>query len=242
MSAAPARAHMTIGEVFAEVRSEFPDVTISKIRFLESEGLIEPERTPSGYRKFTHADAERLRYVLCAQRDRYLPLRVIKQQLDAIDEGAEPPVGGSQRGPRALVSADAVSSATVGTGSGGERMSRRELLEEAGLEPAALDQLEESGLVRRRHGASPYDGHALAIATLVSELGAFGLEPRHLRTFKALVDREIGLVEQVVAPLLRQHDAQARARADETAHEMAALSVKLHAALVKAGLSAALGR
>ena len=86
----PARAYLSIGEVLGKLRSEFPDITISKIRFLESEGLIEPQRTPSGYRKFTGGDLERLRYVLEAQRDQYLPLRVIKENLDALDRGLQP--------------------------------------------------------------------------------------------------------------------------------------------------------
>ena len=104
MSAHAAAAHMTIGDVLARLRADFPDITISKIRFLESEGLIEPDRTPSGYRKFSQADIERLRFILEAQRDRYLPLRVIKEQLDALDAGREPPP--VERAPRTLVAAD----------------------------------------------------------------------------------------------------------------------------------------
>src|SRR5439155_13895174 len=108
MTAIPARAFMSIGEVLATLRAEFPDVTISKIRFLEAEGLIEPERTPSGYRKFSRDDVGRLRYVLGQQRDNYLPLRVIKEHLDAIDRGLEPPggAGGGPRVPRALSPAE----------------------------------------------------------------------------------------------------------------------------------------
>src|SRR5436309_10001691 len=105
MTAVPSRAFMSIGEVLASLRAEYPDVTISKIRFLEAEGLIEPERTPSGYRKFSREDVARLRYVLSAQRDQYLPLRVIKAHLEAIDRGLEPPdsPGAGPQVPRALV-------------------------------------------------------------------------------------------------------------------------------------------
>ena len=91
VSGMTSRAFMSIGEVLGQLRSDFPDITISKIRFLEAEGLVEPERTASGYRKFSREDVERLRYVLSAQRDHYLPLRVIKEHLDAIDRGLEPP-------------------------------------------------------------------------------------------------------------------------------------------------------
>lgn len=241
MSAAPARAFMTIGEVLAKLRLDFPDVTISKIRFLESEGLVEPERTPSGYRKFTHADIERLRYVLFAQRDHYLPLRVIKERLDAIDQGRRPPGQNGPREPRALVAADDPASPRSFEPSD-THMSREELLEAAGIDREQLRELEGFGLVRSRGGSSPYDGDALVVAKAVAELRRFGLEPRHLRAFKRAADREVGLIEQIVAPLLGQRGPQGRARADEVAREIAALSVKLHAGLVKTGLGATLGR
>lgn len=237
--AVPARAYMSIGEVLGRLRADFPDVTISKIRFLESEGLVEPQRTPSGYRKFSHEDVERLRYVLAAQRDQYLPLRVIKEHLDAIDRGLEPPQlpGGGPRVPRALVAADGYPGPETFTRDGTDlRLSRAELLEAAGLEETQLQQLESFGLVGARQGGHHYDGDALVVAQTVGELARFGLEPRHLRAFKAAADREVGLVEQVVTPLLRQRNPEARARAEEAVREIAALSVRLHAALVKAGL------
>src|SRR5690348_8358610 len=139
MTAVPSRAFMSIGEVLASLRGEFPDITISKIRFLEAEGLVEPERTSSGYRKFSREDVGRLRYVLSAQRDHYLPLRVIKEHLDAIDRGLEPPAlgaGGGPRVPRALVSAEGLPSPDSFVPDVSEiRLSRKELLEAAGLEP-----------------------------------------------------------------------------------------------------------
>jgi DNA-binding transcriptional MerR regulator len=244
MSATASHAFLSIGEVLAQLRPEYPDVTISKIRFLEAEGLIEPERTPSGYRKFSREDVARLRYVLSAQRDQYLPLRVIKAHLEAIDRGLEPPEspGGGPQVPRALVVADGLPGPeTFGRDSSELRLSRDELIDAASIEPAQLSQLEQFGLVAARPGGF-YDGDALVIAKTVAEMSRFGLEPRHLRAFRAAADREVGLVEQVVAPLVRQRNPEARARAEEVARELAALSVKLHATLVRSGLRPQFGR
>jgi DNA-binding transcriptional MerR regulator len=234
---------MSIGEVLAQLRPEFPDTTISKLRFLESEGLVEPERTAAGYRKYSREDVARLRYVLTAQRDHYLPLRVIREQLAALDNGASPPTGGSapDRSPRALVSAESLPTpADFAPDSAGTRLSRTELLEEAGATEEQLRQLEQFGLVSKRPGGF-YDADALLIAGIVVQMAAFGLEPRHLRAYRSAADREVGLFEQVVAPLVRQRGAEAQARAQETVRELAALSVRLHAALVQAGLRSTLG-
>lgn len=232
---------MTIGEVLAKLRTEFPDVTVSKIRFLESEGLVEPARTSSGYRKFTYVDLERLRYILLAQRDHYLPLRVIREQLEAIDQGAHAATaeGPGPRVPRALVPADARS---PDAGEGRTRFSRTELLESSGLSEQQLQELETYGLVNARVGRAPYDADALRVAEAVAELADFGLQPRHLRGAKSAADREVGLVEQVVAPMLRQRGPEAYARADEAAQQITALSVKLHSALVQSALKTVLGR
>ena len=243
MTAVPSRAFMSIGEVLATLRADFPDVTISKIRFLESEGLVEPERTPSGYRKFSRDDVARLRYVLSAQRDNYLPLRVIKSHLEAIDRGLEPPAtpGGGPQVPRALVVADGLPGPDSFARESTElRLSREELADAAGVEAAELDMLEQYGLVAARPGGY-YDGDALVIAKTVAEMSRFGLEPRHLRAFRAAADREVGLVEQVVAPMVRQRNPEARGRAEEVARELGSLSVRLHAMLVKAGLRPLLG-
>jgi DNA-binding transcriptional MerR regulator len=221
MSAQPARAYYGIGEVLAQLSPEFPDVRISKIRFLESEGLIEPARAPSGYRRFSRHDVQRLRYILTAQRDHYLPLRVIKERLDSPDGTAE------------LASAEQGAAA----GRGGTLLSRAELLESAGLDAERLAELEEFGLVRRR--GRQYGQDALAVARLVSELGAFGVRARHLRAVKAAAERETSLIEQVVAPLLRQRSPGATERAGQTARDIAALSIRLHAALVEAELGEA---
>ena len=244
---AHARSSLSIGEVLGQLRPEFPDITISKIRFLEAEGLIHPERTPSGYRKFSSGDVARLRFVLAEQRDHYLPLRVIKDHLDAIDRGLEPPDHGpgstTRRGPRT------VSAVPPGGLPGPEaftpepseiRLTREELLEHAGLEPGQLDQLEQYGLLSKRSGAA-YDGDALVVATCAAEMARYGIEPRHLRAYRTAADREIGLFEQVVTPLMRQRNPEARGRAEEAVSELAALSVRLHATLVRAGLRAELG-
>jgi DNA-binding transcriptional MerR regulator len=232
---------MSIGEVLSQLRPDFPDVTISKIRFLESEGLVEPERSPSGYRKFSAADVQRLRYVLAAQRDHYLPLRVIKEHLDAMDRGLEPPVGPGAAprlpGDFALPGPETPGPETFAPDTEQVRLSRTELVPAAGVDDGWLDQLEAFGLVAPCAEGGRYDANALLVARTVAEMGAYGLEPRHLRSFKAAADREVGLIEQVIAPLLGQRSPDARSRADETTEQLAALSVQLHAALVRAGLT-----
>jgi len=236
-------ATLTIGDVLAHLKVEFPDLTISKIRFLEDQGLVQPERTPSGYRKFSGGDVSRLRYVLSQQRDHYLPLRVIKTHLEAIDRGLEPPAtpGGGPQVPRALVVAEGLPGPDSFAREPSElRLSREELAEAAGLDKDQLAQIEQFGLLAARPGGY-YDGDALVIAKTVAEMSRFGLEPRHLRSFRAAADREVGLVEQVVSPLVRQRNPEARGRAEEVARELAALSVKLHATLVRAGLRPGLG-
>jgi DNA-binding transcriptional MerR regulator len=231
----PARAYLSIGEVLGKLRGEFPDVTISKIRFLEAEGLIEPQRTPSGYRKFTSADLDRLRYVLLAQRDQYLPLKVIKDNLDALDRGLTPAANGgaSTPSPR-LATVDGSIAPSSFIESSELRLSRDELLSNSGLNEEQLVELESYGLIQIR--GRFYDGDALTVAKVVAEIGSFGIEGRHLRAFKSAADREVGLVEQVITPLLRQKSPEAKARAEEVSREIASLSVRLHAALVRSGL------
>jgi DNA-binding transcriptional MerR regulator len=227
-----------IGEVLDRLRPEFPGVTIPKIRFLEDKGLIKPDRTPSGYRKFSHGDIDRLRYILRMQRDHYLPLRVIGEHLDAIDRGMEPPPIDPvvPTVPTVALAADGMPSAESFTRRDNLRLSRKELLKIAEISEDLLTQLEQFGLVTPRIGTGHYDTDALVVATTARELADFGFEPRHLRAFKTAADREVGLVEQVVAPQKRGRDAAAKARAEETVSEIAALSVRLHATLVKAGL------
>jgi DNA-binding transcriptional MerR regulator len=232
------RVRLNIGEVLDRLRPDFPGITIPKIRFLEDKGLVKPERTPSGYRKFSQEDVERLRYVLRMQRDHYLPLRVIGEHLDAIDRGLEPPPIDPvvPTVPTVSLAADGLPSAESFRRRDNIRLSRKELLKIAEVSDELLTELEQYGLVTPRTGTGHYDTDALVIVTTARELADFGFEPRHLRAFKTSADREVGLVEQVVAPQKRGREASARARAEETVSEIAALSVRLHATLVKAGL------
>jgi len=204
----PARALVGIGQVLEELRQEFPDVSPSKIRFLEAEGLIAPERASSGYRRFAVADIERLRFILTAQRDEYLPLRVIKERLDAA----------SGDGAGAAASAAA--------------LTRSELLEATGADEALLAELEDYGLVRH---ARTYGTEALTVVRCAVAVREYGIQPRHLRAVKAAADREISLVEQVVAPLARQKGS--REPALRAARDVAGHIARLHATLVEDGLT-----
>ena len=229
----PTRAYLSIGEVLSKLRNDFPDVTISKIRFLETEGLLEPARTPSGYRKFTSNDLERLRYVLSAQRDQYLPLRVIKENLDALDRGLQPAVNGSKGMVPRVAAIDG--EVTNLLSDKNLKLTRSELLEAANISEKQLSELESYGLISIK--GRYYDGDCLEIARVVSELSAFGIEGRHLRSYKTAADREIALIGQVIAPLLKQRGSESTARAQEVERELASLSIKLHSALIASGLS-----
>jgi DNA-binding transcriptional MerR regulator len=232
------RQTMSIGAVLALLRPDFPDVSISKIRFLEDQGLVEPERTPAGYRKFGHQDVERLRYVLGVQRDHYLPLRVIRDHLDALDRGLETPVTrGGPGSPRLLeVAGNAKPAGQRDRHAGpGQRLSREQLLAAADVEDEVLRDLESHGLVSVRPGGF-YDADAVLVTRTARELAAFGIEPRHLRAFRSAADREAGLVEQVVSPLRRQRGPQAAAHAEEVTREVSQLCVRLHATLVRSAI------
>ncbi len=216
------------------LRHEFPDVTISKIRFLESEGLVSPARSASGYRQFSAEDLERLRFVLAAQRDQYLPLKVIKQQLDERDHkqngDARPLVAVPSGEPDDRVAARPK-----------VRLTREDLLAEAAIDSTMLGALEQYGIVRAGT-AGFYDTDAVELARTAHALTDFGIEPRHLRAFRAAADRETGLLHQVVGPVARQRDPDAAARAEDLLREMAGLSVRLHALLIRVGLREGLPR
>ncbi|QTZ90652.1 MerR family transcriptional regulator [Streptomyces auratus] len=223
---------VSIGTVLTLLREEFPEVTISKIRFLEAEGLVEPKRTPSGYRKFTPADVERLANVLRMQRDHYLPLKVIREHLDALERGEQVQLPAPATPSRDLVEGVHDTGAERPTAA---RIGRAELLAAAEVDEATLADWESYGLIVS-HAEGGYDIEAVTVAKLVADLGRFGLEPRHLRAVKAAAEREAGLVEQVVAPLRRHRNPQTRAHAEATARELATLSVRLHAALLQSAL------
>lgn len=264
-----ARGGMSIGSVLDLLRPDFPDITISKIRFLESEGLIRPERTPSGYRRFSVADYERLRFVLTAQRDQYLPLKVIKEQLEAIDSGAatlgvreararaHSHRGGAEAGQRSgPARTDDDDDAPppprrLGVVPGeitpeelrfdvAVRLTRDDLIAQAGIDDRFLDDLLRAGLIVPGVGGF-FEADAVTLAHAAKSMAEFGLEARHLRAFKLAADREAALIAQIAAPIAKSRDADARARAEETVRELAALSLNLHAALVKAAVRAALG-
>ncbi|RJO73495.1 MerR family transcriptional regulator [Nocardia panacis] len=257
---------MSIGSVLDLLRPDFPDITISKIRFLESEGLIHPERTPSGYRRFSVADCERLRFVLTAQRDQYLPLKVIKEQLEAIDSGAAT-LGVREARARGRAAIEAAPPAEAvnrhNTETNGRsprrlgvvpgevspdelrfdheiRLTRADLLARAEIDDAFLNDLIRANLITPG-AAGFFDADAVTLARTARAMSEFGLEARHLRAFKLAADREAALVAQIAAPIAKSRDADARARAEETVRELAALSLNLHAALVKASVRAALG-
>jgi DNA-binding transcriptional MerR regulator len=221
---------LTIGEVLAVLRDDFPDVTISKIRYLESEDLVHPQRTPSGYRKFSRADVSRLRYVLAAQRDHYLPLRVIKEHLEALDRGEPLPPGAG--GP------SSVPPPPAGDGdadAGVPPLTPEQFARAAGLEPEQLADCVQFGLLATdadgRHPAAD-----LPVARAAAGLARHGIEPRHLRVYRSGVEREAGLVEQLVAPVLRARSEEARTRATEKLRELSTLSAQLHTALLEARL------
>ncbi len=234
MAASRGSAKMTIGAVLDRLKPDFPDISISKIRFLESEGLITPTRTASGYRSFTEDDVTRLEYILSAQRDRFWPLKVIKDALDAMDRGLAPPEADQ---PRARVPVlndpDLPEPAELIVASSDVRLNREELARSSGLPQSTLDALCTYGLLRpNKEGLFP--ASAVPIAAAAAALGSYGIEARHLRAFRTAAERELGLVEQVLAPLRGD-------RNEERRHQVAAVLMReciaLHSALVKAALA-----
>ncbi len=229
---------MSIGAVLKRLQPEFPDLTISKIRYLESEGLVRPQRRESGLRRFAEEDVERLRFVLSAQRDRFWPLKVIKDQLDRMDRGLEPdrPTVVPDRGERGATPATALPTAEELRRRRSIRLSPKELREQAGIDSATYAALKAFGLLTPdasgRHSADDVD-----IARQCGALASFGLEPRHLRLFRVAADREVGLTEQILEPVRRRRArGQGGRDPDVLQAELLAHAVALHVALVRAGL------
>jgi DNA-binding transcriptional MerR regulator len=297
-------AYLSIGEVLQLLQDEFPDVTISKIRFLESQGLIDPERTPSGYRKFYDPDIDRLKFILREQKDSYLPLKVIKGRLDAgegtgpvlrplpptgtIDgeetaasetqEPAEPAVSASARGapgddapPQVTADSDAPAAngvasgarpSAAGTGDEGgtatgaavpgasraegddaelmpsSSLTFDELVTASGLTPAQLREVERYGLVVGRPvgRTTYYDDEGLVIARLVAGFLRYGIEPRHVRMYRTAAEREAGVFEQVILPLVKQRNPQARAQALASLSELTQLGTGMRDAMMRQAL------
>jgi DNA-binding transcriptional MerR regulator len=220
------RDYLSIGEVLEMIRADFPDVSISKIRFLENEGLLAPTRTGSGYRKFYEPDVARLRYILSLQRDQFLPLRVIKERLAQREaDGAAPP-GLPSPPPRATPPAEVEETPEL-------RLSRTELAERAGITPEQLAGLEDFSVLERKQA---YDATDLAIVSYAGGLFGFGVEPRHLRMFSQSAEREASLLAQVVAPLAQRRDSEARSQARRTVARMAELTRQLRWALLRSTL------
>ena len=238
----PALAGMSIGAVLDSLRPDFPDVTISKIRFLEAEGLVTPQRSGSGYRRFTAYDCARLRFILTAQRDHYLPLKVIKSQLDSQPDGALPENGSGYGAPRLVRSPGdgetidvrdraAVAPAQI-------RLSREDLLARSGVGEDLLGPLIKAGVIRPGPGGF-FDEHSVVTAQCAKALADYGVEPRHLRAFRSAADRQSDLIAQIAGPVVK---AGARDRADDLATEVAALAITLHTSLIKSAVRDVLDR
>lgn len=238
------RAFLSIGEVLELLKAEFPDVTISKIRFLESQGLLDPERTPSGYRKFYEPDVARLRWILEQQREHFLPLKVIKERIEALENRAPAPApaAADEPDPAEPVEQDPIrprpQPSTLVAGLSSVSLTIVELAGSAGLDVAAVQELERYGLVAGRSmaGAVYYDEEALVVARLAASFAHHGVEARHLRMYKTAAEREASFYEQVILPLLKQRNPTARRQAVTTLEDLTALGEGLRAAFLRAAL------
>jgi DNA-binding transcriptional MerR regulator len=235
---------MSIGAVLDLLRPDFPDVTISKIRFLEAEGLVTPERTASGYRRFTAYDCARLRFILTAQRDQYLPLKVIKAQLDAQSDGELPQSGSAYGVPRLVTVSSDVSDAAGEVSAVAPtqvRLSREDLQRRSGVDDELLTALVKAGVITTGP-AGFFDEHSVLIAQCARALAEYGVEPRHLRAFRSAADRQSDLIAQIAGPVVKAGKAGARDRADDLAREVAALAITLHTSLIKSAVRDVLDR
>jgi len=251
-------AFLSIGEVLDLLKDEFPDVTISKIRFLESQGLIDPERTPSGYRKFYETDVARLRWILEQQRDHFLPLKVIKDKLAGLprDEVSPPqaaPTDGAAATPAAEARAEparprveqdplpprpGTNTGALVAGLSSVSLTIGELATSSGLPVTGIQELERYGLLKGRTVAGHvyYDEEALVIASLAAHFARHGVEARHLRMYKTAAEREATFYEQVIAPFMKQRNPAARHQAVTTLEELTKLGESMRAAFVRASL------
>ncbi len=224
---------LTIGEVLNQVRSEFDDISISKIRFLEAEGLIVPSRTKSGYRKFSSSDVDKLRYILRMQRDHYLPLKVIKEHIEAIDRGLKPEIDEIEKPkvPSALVDLN-----QLGIKKSNIRVTREELIANTSITDQDLKESEDFGLIKVLADKRHYDDIAVKTARVIAALSGFGLEPRHLKFLKSGSDRESSLIKQVASPMSRSKRPDAGEQALEMMREISNLTNQLHFILVSSTL------
>jgi len=230
------RNYQSIGEVLVNVKTEFPDITISKIRFLESEGLITPERTPSGYRKFYPDDVERLKSILRLQRDEYLPLKVIKERLLKADSGEDedqPTLEQATSGMDTDGGGEDLAEAPTGL-----QMSLEEMAAATGVDRERIKELEQFGIVCTHgpEGGRYYDGDDYVTLSIVKDFLRFGIEPRHLTMYKHFADRESAFFEALVAPTMRQKNPDARRAATQTLGELTTTSRKFKQALLRNAL------
>ncbi len=233
-----ATATRSIGGVLKILKEEFPDVTISKIRFLEGEGLITPERAPSGYRRYAEADIVRLRYILDVQKNHYLPLKVIREHLDAMDAGQEPPslvavAAPVPEEPIADAPPPTVPAVRTAAPKRALRITRKDLLQMSGVSEATLAELEQHGLVVPRRGTVYFGREALTIAVVARKLAPFGMDARHLRAIKQAAERESALIDQAVSSRVRRGTSSRQAVQDVTSLVLHAHTALLHSAVLK---------
>jgi len=224
----PSSQLRSIGEVLPVLKTEFPDLSISKIRYLEGEGLIAPVRASSGYRRYSSTDIDRLRYILRMQRDYYMPLKKIRERLDLVDLGLEP-AGAEGPDLQALATPPAAEpQPEPASSSPGKpiRLSRRELITKSGLSEAALIEMERQQLVVPRAGTALFGSEALMTCVVARKLQAYGMDTRHLRAIKQSAEREAGMIEQAIVPLRR------RPQVAENLQEVTQLVLQAHAALM----------
>lgn len=230
------RDYLSIGEVLESIRDEFPDTSISKIRFLESEGLISPDRTGSGYRKFFEGDLARLRYILALQRDEFLPLRVIRQRLEQVDANGGAPPRPRKGSPGRAGAGRATSSITPqapAPAATDVQMNRQELSAASGLSEPELAGLQDFAVLS---GDGSYDGNDLVVARAARRLFDYGIEPRHLRLYRQWAEREASLIEQIVGPVTKRRSPQAQEDAAQSTSDLVELSRQLREALLRSSL------
>ena len=223
---------LTIGAVVKQLEREFPDISISKVRYLEDQKLLSPRRTPGGYRLYAPADVDRLRTILRLQRDEFLPLRVIRQELAAGRAEAETPGGGNEaaaepRSPRR---------ATVALRGPGSLYRLDEVLDDTGADQSLVKELEDYGVIKgeQRDGEMLYDDTEREIVRAVTELKRYGVGGRNLRVFRTSADREAALLEQILAPALRSRNPERRKEAVEALENLAAIASHLkHLLLIR---------
>lgn len=219
----------TIGDVLKQLKPDFPDVTVSKIRFLETEGLISPRRSQSGYRRFSPEDIARLRYILTHQRDNYLPLKVIRQQLEAMDSGNVTPVTAKHKVPGAISAEDFRAAQTP------RRLTRADVVARADVSDSFVGSLIRMGLINA-NTAGFYSLDDVLVVELAHRLTEYGFDNRHLKSLMTIAQRHTDMVARIADPLAHGRDDNARQRSEETAREVSALILSLNTALVKGNL------